>query len=82
MTSKKLKTFIITVGVVVLAYLYKKLNESPRGPIVEISSGKLQGIISLSRGGREFHDFRGIRYAAAPLGKLRFEVIMQLHCFT
>ncbi len=65
---------LLTLGVVVLAFFYNKRNVSAPGPVIELSTGKVQGLISISRDGREFHDFRGLPYAEAPVGDLRFEV--------
>lgn len=42
--------------------------------LVETQSGKIQGVQSVSRGGKEFIKFLGIPFAQPPVGKLRFEV--------
>ncbi|XP_035714892.1 esterase SG1-like [Folsomia candida] len=41
--------------------------------LVETQSGKIQGVQSVSRGGKEFIKFLGIPFAQPPVGKLRFE---------
>ncbi|XP_062562253.1 juvenile hormone esterase-like [Armigeres subalbatus] len=42
-------------------------------PIVQTGLGSIRGTILESRLGRKFYAFRGIRYANAPVGKLRFQ---------
>jgi hypothetical protein len=65
---------ILLVGIV--AYLYSQSGKTPEWecPIVNTSLGRLQGLTSFSRDGREYFDFRGIPYARPPVGELRFEV--------
>ncbi|KAH8412983.1 hypothetical protein KR009_007329, partial [Drosophila setifemur] len=41
-------------------------------PVVELSLGKVQGSTMQSYQGNTIYAFRGIRYAQAPVGKLRF----------
>ena len=45
----------------------------PTGPVVAIHSGKLQGIESAGAGGVDIEIFRGIPYAAPPIGALRWK---------
>uniref|UniRef100_A0A023EWG4 Carboxylic ester hydrolase n=1 Tax=Aedes albopictus TaxID=7160 RepID=A0A023EWG4_AEDAL len=42
-------------------------------PIVHTGLGSIRGTILESRLGRKFYAFRGIRYANAPVGQLRFQ---------
>ncbi|KXJ73122.1 hypothetical protein RP20_CCG016470 [Aedes albopictus] len=42
-------------------------------PIVHTGLGNIRGTILESRLGRKFYAFRGIRYANAPVGQLRFQ---------
>ncbi|CAG7724942.1 unnamed protein product [Allacma fusca] len=41
--------------------------------IVKTNLGSLRGVREVSRGGRNYYEFRGIPYAKPPLGTLRFE---------
>lgn len=43
-------------------------------PIVEITDGKVQGIISENLDGGKFYSFLGIPYGKPPIGQLRFRV--------
>lgn len=66
-----------TIGVV--SYIFAGFGLlTSNAPIVEISSGKLQGKVAISRGGREFHAYLGIPYAKPPTNELRFEVRFSL----
>jgi carboxylesterase type B len=42
--------------------------------VIESKSGPIQGTVETSREGRSFYAFRGIPYAAPPMGELRFKV--------
>ncbi|XP_001659467.2 venom carboxylesterase-6 [Aedes aegypti] len=44
-----------------------------QAPIVHTGLGSIRGTILESRLGRKFYAFRGIRYANAPVGNLRFQ---------
>jgi hypothetical protein len=43
-------------------------------PVVETKLGSVQGIVSASRDGREFYEYRNIPFAKPPVEELRFEV--------
>lgn len=43
-------------------------------PVVITGLGKIEGSVMRSRLGALFYAFRGIRYAAPPIGDLRFKV--------
>jgi hypothetical protein len=47
-------------------------------PIVETAAGKVQGLSSVSREGRDYKEFLGIPYARPPVGDLRYKVINTL----
>lgn len=49
-------------------------NIKTLSPIVEIDNGKLQGVISFTRLGKEVHEYMGIPFSKPPVGELRFEV--------
>ena len=42
--------------------------------IAKVSQGTIQGVKKTSPGGHVYHSFSGIRYAKAPVGKLRFKL--------
>ena len=62
---------IICVVVAALAYYYSGPKE---GITVATKGGEVKGILSLSRDGREFYEWRGIPFGQPPLGDLRFAV--------
>lgn len=43
-------------------------------PVITTPLGQIQGTILASRLGKQIYSFRGIRYAKAPIGDLRFQV--------
>ena len=49
-------------------------NMSSSTIVVETKSGSYRGYTKKSTGGRGFFSFRGIPYAQAPIGKLRFQM--------
>ena len=52
-------------------YIVRGGNDAP---VIEISEGKIKGDEKDSREDRDFFAYRGIPYARAPVGDLRFEV--------
>lgn len=45
-----------------------------KNPVVPTKYGNVLGSVELSRKGKAFHSFRGIPYAKAPIGNLRFKI--------
>lgn len=68
-----------------LNYLYNTANNvaNVRNPATETyvwadtNLGRVRGTKQVSRIGKSFYQFRGIPYAQAPIGDLRFEVSQQ-----
>ncbi|XP_052744615.1 carboxylic ester hydrolase [Bicyclus anynana] len=48
-------------------------NAEPKQPVVVSPSGEFRGGYNVTRRGRRFESYRGIRYAEPPVGKLRFQ---------
>ncbi|CAH0403288.1 unnamed protein product [Chilo suppressalis] len=78
MVGLRLIVLLCTFAVVVQAC--RQHNEKrpardvpPPAPMVESVSGRFQGSWMKSRRGRSFQAYRGIRYAHAPVGELRFQ---------
>jgi carboxylesterase type B len=68
------RTILAVVAAFAAYYYFKVLPKASKpSPIVEISSGSIQGIISSSREGRPFYEYLGIPYAQPPVGDLRYE---------
>lgn len=66
------RSLILTIFLFVFTFLFQ---ESLQGaPIVEIANGKLKGEDKDTRLDNTFYAYRGIPYAKAPVGPLRFEV--------
>ncbi|OXA59977.1 Venom carboxylesterase-6 [Folsomia candida] len=42
-------------------------------PVIELSDGMIRGSTAISRQGKQYSQFLGIRYAQPPIGSLRFE---------
>ncbi|CAL8090401.1 unnamed protein product [Orchesella dallaii] len=62
--------FVVLLAVTVNYYRNKKTLS----PILEISTGKLQGVVSFTRAGKEIHDYMKIPFSKPPVGTdLRFE---------
>ncbi|CAG7837439.1 unnamed protein product [Allacma fusca] len=70
---KNFKFYFSIVAILVGYFLQANLFYED-GPIVQISTGKIQGRYSTSRDGRKFVEFLGIPYAKPPVDKLRFEL--------
>ncbi|XP_001655126.3 esterase B1 [Aedes aegypti] len=49
-----------------------KIFPPPVRPIVKISEGKLRGVTATLPNGSAYHYFKGVPYAKAPVGELRF----------
>ena len=62
---------IFSLLVAAIAYYYSRPKE---GIVVATKGGEVQGILSLSRDGREFYEWRGIPFGQPPVGDLRFAV--------
>lgn len=54
-------------------YVQNSLS-SEKYPVVNAPVGTFQGSVLTSRLGKIIYSFRGIRYAEAPVGELRFKV--------
>ena len=75
------KSIIAVIGLVlvivttsILVAIWYLLSKRVPGIVVRTKNGDIQGIISVSRDGREFYEWLGIPYAQPPLGDLRFAV--------
>jgi len=70
------KKTIASLTVVITAVFWRnyKTSTNVQAPVVEITNGKLQGIVSLSRDGRPYFEYLRIPYAKSPIKDLRFEV--------
>ena len=62
--------FLATVIFAMAARQYFK--PVPSTKIITAPVGKMRGVLSKSRGGRDIVSYRGIPYAQPPVGKLRF----------
>ena len=69
------KTLAFSIAALILAFLYARSGKQRVGLIVKTKTGgSIQGIISKSRGGRDFYEWLGIPYAEPPVGELRYAV--------
>lgn len=57
------------------------VNSSEDSPVVQTALGEIRGRVLRSRLGNRFYAFRGVRYAQAPIGSLRFKVRAVHHDF-
>ncbi|RVE40518.1 hypothetical protein evm_014831 [Chilo suppressalis] len=78
MAGLRLIVLLCTFAAVTQACRQHNEKRSPRdvppsAPMVESVSGRFQGSWMKSRRGRSFQAYRGIRYAHAPVGELRFQ---------
>nr|QIK02107.1 carboxylesterase 6 [Holotrichia parallela] len=53
--------------------LHSGNRSSERGPSVKTPLGRMRGSVSETRFGRTIYNFKGVRYAEAPVGHLRFK---------
>ncbi|CAG4972424.1 unnamed protein product [Colias eurytheme] len=58
-----------------------RLNISSEDPIVHSSPGVFVGGYNVTRRGRRFESYRGIRYAQPPVGVLRFQPPRPIHYY-
>jgi len=68
---------MIIALVALAAGLYYRTNSSQssgEAPVLSIQNGLVKGVVSYSRGGRQYYEYLGIPYAKPPVGELRFEV--------
>jgi len=68
---------VSSVAVIVFAYVVYQHVWPVYSDIVRLKDGDVQGIVSVSRGGKEFYEYLAIPYAKKPIGNLRFEVILK-----
>ncbi len=60
--------------ILLIAYGYNLYtNKKEPSPIIATKLGKIQGITSTSREGRQLYEFLGVPFAQPPVGQLRFE---------
>lgn len=65
----------VAIVILLWAIAFSKYSVNrPLTPVVEISDGKIQGIESYTRGGRQIYEYLQIPFAKPPVGELRFEV--------
>ncbi|XP_021699614.1 esterase B1 isoform X2 [Aedes aegypti] len=73
----------LVIGTIIY-YLHNRFiriwTSSPR-PTVHVRQGKLRGISTSLPNGTEYHYFKGIPYAKAPVGELRFKPPVPLEKF-
>lgn len=74
------KCVVFLISLIVLVRL-ETVSADPidEKPIIVTGLGKIQGSMLRSRLGVLFYGFRGIPYAKAPVGDLRFKVILYKH---
>lgn len=65
-------------SVVILYAFYSISNADEACPILFTPLGKMIGSTLESRLGKTIYSYRGIRYAQAPVGQLRFKVVRVL----
>ena len=71
-----------SVIVLALAYYLSRQSQEVRvGKTVEIKTGKIRGIVSKSRDGRDFYEWLGIPYAQPPVEELRYAVSVDIFPF-
>ncbi len=75
------KTGVAAVVVLLAIAANKYRSTKTLSPILEISTGKLQGIETYTRGGKKIYEYMRINFAKPPVGNLRFEVTGQIYRF-
>jgi hypothetical protein len=73
-TNVKVDILFSIVLTILVSYFASKYIWPVPSPVVTIKDGKVQGLVSTSRGGKEFYEYLGIPFAKPPVGNLRFEV--------
>ena len=70
------KTISVSVVVLSIAVYFTYIRQPVKevGKVVTTKTGKVQGVISKSRDGREFYEWLGIPYAKPPVGNRRYAV--------
>ena len=63
----RLSVFVLTLAVATSVF-------ANQDSIAKVDQGTIQGAKKTSSGGQTYHSFSGIRYAKAPVGKLRFKL--------
>ena len=75
------KLVVVSVAALLIAFFYARSGEPRPGLLVKTKTGgKIQGIISTSRDGRDFDEWLGIPYAEPPVGDLRYSVSLHTLC--
>ena len=69
------KGLVVLGSVLVIALAYRLYTPPRIGKTVKTRIGKVQGVISKSRDGRDYYEWLGIPFAKPPVGDLRFAVI-------
>ena len=64
-----------------LLYVKALENDSNKETLVHTSLGTIKGSLMESRLGKRIYAFRGIKYAKAPIGERRFQVLRILLSF-
>lgn len=73
MNLRKNLNFRINI-IVCVCFTVIALTKSQDTPLVATEYGPVLGSVGFSVSGRPFNSFRGIPYAAPPIGDLRFRV--------
>lgn len=68
------KTGVAAVVVLLAIAANKYRSTKTLSPILEISTGKLQGIETYTRGGKKIYEYKRVPFSKQPIADLRFEV--------